>query len=210
MNQDYFLLICQIGMGLFWIVTYIFIIKRGFHDEQYGMPMVAICANISWEFIFTFIYPHNDFQRIITFSWFVLDLVIMWQYLIYGRKEFKNTMSTTLFYTSFLFTLATSFLVILALSHELHDMQRIYAAFIQNLMMSGLFIGLFFARGSLAGQSMSIAVCKMIGTLFAAVAFYFYSSIPLITIISMATFMYDCLVPVTQTILNIVPVTQTI
>ncbi len=63
MNQHYFLLICQLGMGLFWIITYILIIKRGFQDKKYGMPMVALCANISWEFIFTFIYPQNDLQK---------------------------------------------------------------------------------------------------------------------------------------------------
>lgn len=193
MNQNYFLLICQLGMGLFWILTYILIIKRGFQDEKYGMPMVAICANISWEFIFTFIFPQNDLQRGISFIWFVLDLVIMWQYLIYGRNEYKKKLSLKLFYSSFLFTLIVSFFMILALSHELHDMEGKYAAFLQNLMMSGLFIGLLLGRGSIAGQSMSIAVCKMIGTLFAAVGFFLYFRTPLITITSMATFMYDVL-----------------
>ncbi|MFJ5764129.1 hypothetical protein ACIP9C_02140 [Lysinibacillus sp. NPDC093210] len=193
MSQYYFLFICQLGMGLFWILTYILIIKRSFKDEKYGMPMVAICANISWEFIFTFIYPQNDLQSVISFIWFVLDLVIMWQYLIYGRHEYKKTISSKLFYTSFLFTLSVSFLIIISLSQELHDMEGKYAAFVQNLMMSGLFIGLLLGRGSLAGQSMAIAVCKMIGTLFAAVGFFIYFRTPFITITSMATLMYDLL-----------------
>ncbi|MET4560060.1 transmembrane-type terpene cyclase [Lysinibacillus parviboronicapiens] len=193
MNQHYFLLICQLGMGLFWIITYILIIKRGFQDKKYGMPMVALCANISWEFIFTFIYPQNDLQKIITFLWFLLDMVILLQYLKYGPKEYKKIMSPKLFYASFLITLSVSFLIILVMTQELNDIEGKYAAFSQNLMMSGLFISLLFWRGNTDGQSMFIAVCKMIGTLFASVAFFIYFRTPLITIMSIATFIFDWL-----------------
>ncbi|MGE7091809.1 hypothetical protein ACQKII_10225 [Lysinibacillus sp. NPDC048646] len=193
MDQDSFLLICQLGMGIFWIITYILIIKRGFQDKKYGMPMVAICANISWEFIFTFIYPQNDLQKIITLLWFLLDIVILLQYLRYGRQEYKKFISTKLFYASFLVTLGVSFLIILTMTQELNDIEGKYTAFSQNLMMSGLFISLLLWRGNAGGQSMSIAVCKMIGTLFASVAFYMYFRTPLITIVSIATFVYDWL-----------------
>ncbi|WP_068982795.1 MULTISPECIES: hypothetical protein [Lysinibacillus] len=191
MTQEKFLLICQLGMGLFWIITYILIIKRGFQDKKYGMPMAAICANISWEFIFAFMYPQNDLQRIFTFLWFMLDVVIMMQFLLYGYKEYKKIIPRKLFYSSFFITLAVSFFIILAMIHEFNDITGKYAAFSQNLMMSGLFIALFIQRGNLSGQSMGIAICKMIGTMFAAVGFYMYFRTPLITIISLATLIYD-------------------
>lgn len=193
MTQEKFLLICQLGMGLFWIITYILIIKQGLQDKRYGMPMVAICANISWEFIFSFMYPQNDLQRIITFAWFLLDIFIMMQFLHYGHKEYKKIVPRKIFYSSFLITLVVSFFTILAVMHEFNDLEGKYAAFIQNLMMSGLFIALFLQRGNLSGQSMGIAVCKMIGTMFAAVGFYMYFRTPLITIISLATLIYDWL-----------------
>jgi len=191
MTQEKFLLICQLGMGLFWIITYILIIKRGFQDKKYGMPMAAICANISWEFIFAFMYPQNDLQRIFTFLWFMLDVVIMMQFLLYGYKEYKKIIPRKIFYSSFFITLAVSFFIILAMIHEFNDITGKYAAFSQNLMMSGLFIALFIQRGNLSGQSMGIAICKMIGTMFAAVGFYMYFRTPLITIISLATLVYD-------------------
>ncbi|MGA3598510.1 hypothetical protein [Lysinibacillus agricola] len=191
MTQEKFLLICQLGMGLFWIITYILIIKQGFQDKKYGMPMAAICANISWEFIFAFMYPQKDLQRIITILWFMLDVVIMMQFLLYGYKEYKKMIPRKIFYSSFFITLAVSFFIILAMIHEFNDIAGKYAAFSQNLMMSGLFIALFIQRGNLSGQSMGIAVCKMIGTMFAAVGFYMYFRTPLITIISLATLMYD-------------------
>ncbi|KOS69082.1 membrane protein [Lysinibacillus contaminans] len=185
------LLVCQLGMGLFWILTYILIIKRGFQDKAYGMPMVAICANVSWEFIFAFIYPQNDLQQKITIIWFVLDIVILIQYLIYGRKEFKKYLSNKLFYACFFITLGISFLTILAITQEFNDYEGIYTAFFQNLMMSGLFISLLFWRGNLNGQSLSIAIFKMLGTLFASVAFFIYFRTSLITILSVATLLYD-------------------
>lgn len=191
MTQEKLLLICHFCMWFFWIITYILIIKQGIKDKRYGMPMAAICANISWEFIFSFIHPISDLQRILTFLWFLLDIFILMQFLLYGYKEFKKIIPRKVFYASFFITLVVSFFTILAMMYEFDDMAGIYAAFFQNLMMSGLFIALFIQRGNLSGQSMGIAVCKMIGTVFAAVGFYLYFRTPLITIISIAIFIYD-------------------
>ncbi|MHC5853839.1 transmembrane-type terpene cyclase [Nostoc sp.] len=41
----------MLGSGAFWILTYILLIQRGFKDQTYGMALVALCANLSWEFI---------------------------------------------------------------------------------------------------------------------------------------------------------------
>ncbi len=49
----------QIGSGFFWTVVYILIIKLGFQEKTYGIPKTALCANLSWEFIFSFIHPHD-------------------------------------------------------------------------------------------------------------------------------------------------------
>ncbi|MEK5231537.1 hypothetical protein MHB42_07130 [Lysinibacillus sp. FSL K6-0232] len=193
MNQLNILLLCQLGMGLFWIITYLFIIYKGWQEKKYGMPMAAICANISWEFIFAFLYPQNELQRVITLIWLVLDIFILMQFLRYAPKEYKKIISSKLLYLSFVITLIASFFIILGIVHEFHDFEGKYAAFFQNLMMSGLFIALLVQRGNLAGQSMGIAFCKMIGTLFASVGFYLYFRTPLITIISMATLFYDWL-----------------
>ena len=137
MTQEKFILLFQFGMWLFWIITYILIIKQGIKDKRYGMPMASICANISWEFIFSFMYPLNDLQRILTFIWFLLDIFIMTQFLLYGYKEYKKLFRERYFIHLFI-TLVVCFVTILAMMHEFKDMAGIYAAFFQNLMMSGL------------------------------------------------------------------------
>lgn len=190
-NQGEFLSILQLGTGLFWILTYILIIIRGFLDKSYGMPMVALCANISWEFIFTFVLSHSGPQQIITLIWFLLDVIILMQYLVYGRKEIKKGISVKYFYASFFITLVCSYLIILAMTFEFNDIEGKYSAFAQNLMMSGLFISLLLSRGNRSGQSINIAIFKMLGSLFAAIAFYIYFRTNLITILSFATLVYD-------------------
>jgi hypothetical protein len=40
--------------GIFWSLTYILIIRRGFIDKTYSMPLATLSANISWEAIFSF------------------------------------------------------------------------------------------------------------------------------------------------------------
>ena len=164
----------MLGSGAFWTLTYVLIIRRGFLDRTYGMPLVALCANISWEFIFSFLYPHGPVQRPVNIVWFSLDLVILFQLLSYGPREFV-VLSKRAFYTMFGLALATSFCAVLSVTYEFDDWDGAYSAFGQNLLMSVLFLTMLRARGSPRGQSVSIALSKMLGTGMASVAFYLYS-----------------------------------
>jgi len=164
----------QISSGLFWTLTYLLIIRRSYKDKSYGMPMVAICANVSWEFIFSFVHPHPLPQLYIDYLWLLFDLGILVQYLSYGKKEFSLKLPGSLFLPTFLFTLLFSALLILLISREFNEYIGIYAAFGQNLVMSVLFIHLYLKRDDVAGQSLYIALSKMIGTLFPSFLFYLY------------------------------------
>ena len=159
--------------GVLWTLAYLLIIRRGFLDRTYGMPLVALCANISWEFIFSFVYPHDLPQRAVNVVWFSFDAVILFQVLRYGPREFPG-LSRKVFYAAFGLALATSFGVVLGITREFSDFDGAYSAFGQNLMMSVLFCAMLYARGSLRGQSPWIALLKMLGTLLASVAFYFF------------------------------------
>lgn len=46
----------KLGLGVSWTLAYMLIIKRRFQDKTFGMPLTALCANLSWEFIFSFLY----------------------------------------------------------------------------------------------------------------------------------------------------------
>jgi hypothetical protein len=164
----------MVSSGIFWTLTYLLILRRGFLDKSYGMPMLALCANLSWEFIFSFIYPHPQPQLYIDYLWLLFDLGILVQYLVLGRREFPEHLPQTWFYPTFFVSLVLSALFILTMSREFNEYIGIYAAFAQNLLMSVLFLRLLLKRNSSQGQSIYIAACKMIGTVFPSILFYLY------------------------------------
>jgi len=157
--------------GIFWTLTYILIIRRGLQDKTYGMPFAALSANIAWEFIFSFVHPAPSPQIYINIVWFLFDLLIVVEFLWYGRPIFDGTPLSRFFYSVFALGVITSFFAILALSAQLNDGDGKLAAFSQNFMMSILFITMLIQRNSLQGQSLYIAVFKMLGTLLFSILY---------------------------------------
>jgi len=166
--------ILLVGSGVLWTITYLLIIRRGFLDRTYGMPLVALCANLSWEFVFSFLFPHGPLQRPVNLVWFSLDLIILYQLLRYGPREFAR-LPKKLFYAMVALGLCMAFLAVVFITLEFEDFDGAYSAFGQNLMMSVLFIAMLYSRGSLRGQSPGIALAKMGGTALASGAFLFFS-----------------------------------
>lgn len=183
----------MLGSGVFWTATYLLIIWRSTLDRTYGMPLIALCANISWECIFSFLLPSHGVQHVVNIVWFVLDAGILVCFLRYGPGEFAN-LSKLAFYGVFGATLATCFCAVLLITLEFHD-GGAYSAFGQNLLMSVLFIVMLYRRRSLRGQSLSIAFCKLFGTALASLAFFLYAAISrhsvLLPFLYVAILVYD-------------------
>ncbi|WP_054023932.1 hypothetical protein [Bacillus sp. FJAT-28004] len=152
------------GIALFWTIVYILVIYKGFKDQACGMPLASICANITWEFLFTFIMPFHPLQQIATLVWFLLDCIILLQFLYYSKGSYpKRTIHASIFAL-----LVIAFLLHYGMAVEFHDKMGIYSAFGINLLMSILFIRMLMIK-DLEGQSLSIAYFKMVGTLFASI-----------------------------------------
>ena len=163
--------------GIFWILAYLIIISKGFKDRSYGMPLIALCANISWEFIFSFVLPSSPPQLFINYLWFGLDVIIVFQFFKYHKNEF-SALSSGKIYAAFGMLTITAFSVILSGAVFLGDLKGVYAAFGQNLLMSVLFIAMFFKRGNtLRGQSIFIAAFKLLGTGLTSIHFYLFEPV---------------------------------
>lgn len=181
--------------GIFWVLTYIFIISKGHKDKTYGMPLIALCANISWEFVYSFILPPSPPQLYINYLWFGLDTIIVFQFLRYHKNEFPN-LSSSKIYIAFGLLAMTAFGVISFGGLYLGDDIGVYSAFGQNLLMSILFVIMFFNRGkSLRGQSIFIAFFKMLGTGLTSIHFYLYDPVTqgsfVLPILYVAIFVFD-------------------
>ena len=184
----------MLGSGVLWTATYLLIIWRSTLDRTYGMPLIALCANISWECIFSFLLPSHGVQHVVNIVWFVLDVGILVCFLRYGPGEFAD-LAKMAFYGIFALTLATCFGAVLLITLEFHD-GGTYSAFGQNLMMSVMFITMLCYRRSLRGQSIAIAICKLLGTAaLASLAFFLYTTIShrsvLLPFLYISIFAYD-------------------
>jgi hypothetical protein len=182
----------QVGSGFFWTLTYILILRRGYKDKTYGMPVLALCANLSWEFTFAFIFPHPTPQLYINYVWLLFDTGILIQYFYYGHQDFVRNLPKQLFVPAFLVKLVLSALTIILISYEFDEFIGIYAAFGQNLLMSVLFISLLLKRYNISGQSIYIALFKMIGTILPSVLFYnYFPKSYLLQLLYLAILFYD-------------------
>lgn len=165
------------------------------------MPLLALCANVSWEFIFSFILPASAPQLYINFLWFSLDTIIVIQFLIYGKRYEFPKVSYFNFYFGFTLVVILSFTIILFGSLIINDKIGVYAAFGQNLLMSILFIRMLYKRNSLRGQSIFIAVFKMLGTGLTSLHFYLFEQISFTTLILPILYMSIFIVDIAYVIL---------
>jgi hypothetical protein len=161
--------------GVAWTVVYVIAIRIGFQQRTYAIPAVAFALNIAWEMIYAsrgFATAHLSVQTFINLIWVVADALVVYTYLRYGRRELPDFVSRSMFVAWSILIFATAFVLQWLFIVEFGWAQASkYAAFLQNLLMSGLFIAMFVAREGTRGQSIVIAVAKWIGTLAPTIAF---------------------------------------
>jgi len=179
--------------GLSWTAVYVLIIIRSFRDKTYGMPFWALAFNLSWEFIFSVVLlptsPEWLLQLWINRVWLLFDVAILVAYFKWGKKEWSTTLPLLFFYGYSVLVLITGYFFVYLLSVELDHSQGMYAAFIQNLMMSWLFIRMVQRRKSTSGQAIGIAVLKLIGTLAPTIIYGVKS--PFVMFLGLSCFMAD-------------------
>jgi hypothetical protein len=179
---------------IMWLLTYGLIIRRGAIDKTPAMPFIALCANFAWEFIFSFVLPDPSiWQRLINTGWFLFDIVIMIQFLRYGRQFFPWVLQKRpAFYGVVAFAVLCSAVIVITFSGQVGAKAALYTGFGINFMMSLMFINMLLQRGNLEGQSMYIALTKMFGTLLPAIHFYLKNSDDLfLTSLFVFAFIFD-------------------
>nr|WP_200803587.1 hypothetical protein [Hespellia stercorisuis] len=158
------------------MIVYEECIRLGIKQKTYAMPFWALALNLTWEAIYSysdiFLGAHGPLegitiaQAVVNVFWVCLDCVILYTYFKYGKKEWPQKISGKLFVPWSLLVLVCSAVLQLAFIKEFgFFLAAEYSAFLQNLLMSVLFIHLFISRKSMEGQSLLLAVAKWIGTL---------------------------------------------
>jgi len=173
-NIEKIKLLLTVISGLCWTIVYLEGIRLGCKDRSYAIPFYALALNIAWELLHT-IYGFRaglSVQTIINAVWFTFDIGILYTFFKYGRKYFPSKLPAHSFLSWSILGLLTALGVEYSFIKEFGvAVGAGYSAFLQNLLMSVLFIHMLVSRGSSEGQSLLIAVSKWIGTLAPTILF---------------------------------------
>jgi len=176
--------------GIAWTVVYVFLIYKGLKEKTYGMPLVALALNFAWELIYAvsgFRHSPGNIQTWVNLIWCLFDVAIIYCYFRYGRQEYERfadkryfiPWSVLIFFMAFVLQYGFSIEFGTASAENLSAVSDFidpnlgawYSAFLQNLIMSILFINMLVLRKSAKGQSMVIAFSKWVGTLAPTILF---------------------------------------
>lgn len=177
-------LILTLVSGICWAIVYIDGIRLGFKHRSYAIPFYALALNFTWELLYTYYGFQTTIsaQAVVNAIWLVCDIGILVTYFKFGRKYFparvpgfadaKDQQISGAFIGWSVLALIAAFCVEFAFRKEFGvRVGAGYSAFLQNLLMSVLFIDMLVRRGSREGQSLTIAVSKWLGTLAPTILF---------------------------------------
>lgn len=154
--------------GICWTVVYVDGIRLGFKHRSYAIPFYALALNFAWEVIYSVfgLRTKVNLQTIVNPIWLAFDVGILYTYFKYGRKYFPGQLPAQWFIGWSVLILGMALSVQYGFLREFGvPIGAAYSAFLQNCLMSVLFIHMFIKRGSREGQSLNIAVNKWLGTL---------------------------------------------
>lgn len=187
-------LVLTLVSGVAWTLVYVEAVRVGLAQRTYAMPLAAFGLNIAWEFLYTalgFAGGAPDVQTWVNLVWALGDVAILYTVLRYGPGEFPHVPRAA-FYAFVGVVVAASALVQVMFRLEFGPSGGpSYSAFLQNLLMSGLFIAMYVARGSRRGQSLLIAVSKWIGTLAPTILFGILTYRPFILVVGLLCSVFD-------------------
>ena len=187
-------LFLTIASGLAWTIVYIEAIRLGFKYKTYAMPVAALGLNIAWETIYGVhgLIGAISAQSIINILWAAADVVIVYTFFRFGRAELPKFVTRPLFIGWGIVIFGTSYALQALFIGQFGwtDGAR-YSAFLQNLLMSGLFIALFVARRGTRGQSLVIAIAKWLGTLAPTILIGVLGNLPFILWIGLLCSVFD-------------------
>lgn len=76
--------------GILWSISYILMTIKGYQDKSYAMPIYCLCLNITWEFVFGFIYGPGLVNQIVFAQFMVVDIFLFHSILKFGPNEWRH------------------------------------------------------------------------------------------------------------------------
>jgi len=185
--------------ALYWVWVYIVVIVDIFKNKFVGIPVLAVCSNIAWEFLWSFKY-YTNMGSLFEWGyriWFLLDVFIFISVIKLGKKQFSDPRLQKNFIPIILFTFLCWLAAIFTFTNQYTDPIGAISAYMVNAHMSALYILLILKFPAENSLSVSTAWHKMLGTALTSVfcfwAFptsYFMLTMAVITFVLDITYIY--------------------
>ncbi|HKH43043.1 MAG TPA: hypothetical protein VKM72_00070 [Thermoanaerobaculia bacterium] len=150
-----------------WVVVYCIFIKNIFTKQYLEMPVFAGCADIGWEFTWSFLAATNMgllLER--TYQvWFLTDILIFYGLLRYGWKQLTFERGRGFYVPACIFATVAWVAGVYAMHVSgLDEPIGATSAYLDQLCISFLYIPLLLRQKSLENFSFSAAWLRTIGT----------------------------------------------
>jgi hypothetical protein len=155
---------------LLWVFTYVLVIKNLRSHKFIEIPLVAVAANFSWEFLWSFVFT-TDMGLLYVWGyriWFFLDCFIVWGLFKYVSKQVAIA-ELKPYSRQILAFCILSFMAILYYYIKIYDYpishNGVYSGYILNVFMSALYIPLMLRLRNTEPFNITAAWLKGVGTL---------------------------------------------
>lgn len=134
------------GIGAaFWVLSYVYIARTIVKHKFVEMPAGVLCANITWEFLWAFVFTQNMGEVIgIGYKlWFFFDVYVVWNFYKYGQKQMHPSMAP---YYKWVFTFAAIGWLIVQyffIKQGFDNPIGANSAYIINILISSLYVFMF-------------------------------------------------------------------
>lgn len=157
-----------------WVWIYVNVIRNIRSIKYIEIPIMAVCANISWEFIWSFLFETNMGSLYVWGYrlWFFLDCYILYGLFMYGSKQLINDTFKKQFHWIVVALIAAwSFMLYFYIKIYDYPISHMgaYSGYIINWMMSMLFIMLYVRTADKSLFSVTNNWLKFIGNLFISI-----------------------------------------
>jgi len=180
--------------ALYWVWVYIVVIIDIRKYKFVGIPVLAVCANIAWEFLWSFKFYTNmgaAFEWGYR-AWFMLDVYIIISVIRYGKIQFSDIQLKKNFLLIVIFAFLCWVAGIYALTIQYEDPIGAVSAYLVNAHMSALYILLILKFPAEKSLSISTAWHKMLGTALTSVfCFWVFPGAYFMLTMTVITFVLD-------------------
>jgi hypothetical protein len=183
----------------YWVWVYIAVIIGIRKYKFVGIPALAVCANIAWEFLWSVKY-YTNMGALFEWgyrAWFILDIYIFYCLFRYGRVQFTDKRLQKHFALITVFCFVCWVAAIYAITAQYYDPIGARSAYLVNTNMSAIYILLILNFPLEKSLSLPNAWHKMLGTALTSVfcfwAFpkeYFLLTLAVITFILDMVYIY--------------------